>query len=699
MTDVYCVRSSSAEEQGKGLLYVGLEYQRTWMSVNFLDKMCGTAMSRCKCCGSTPFHCPISDSNPSLRGPTINLHAAAKPLMKPLYGRQALALVRHNRDLRLTSMTAKIYGSYLSYLHPPIQPTPRVDLLSRCEYVSASTKSTILGDLSLRAQAEYDTLAEATLLNDIVGMFEAPGSLEWPYSKMFEIISCLALHESSAVAIAEGNILNSLEKLLRSRPTQLLHQRIFSALESLVSHEYTAMAVVRMPPFDLLGTRWGSRVKPPLRRPAVHLWLLCSEISPVIDGALWLLSRVAHLKFPPVTTGVSVEARLLAHIADMLEAPNTSEGHYPVIFQILSHLALHESTAVAILEADTLNTLEKLKSSPTDLTRHIFSILENLASHESTVMAVVSCSPLTCLGLTGGTSPFTYTFPQKFTNSFSKNPGTLSANLLEIWSENLVTAELLHSPHKASAEATWSSLVVSVCHSDMPQVADRALWVLSRVPQIQFPPVTAGVSVEAKLLDRLLDMLQDSSTTEWRYSRIFQIISTLALHEPTAVTVVEANVLNSVDKLLRAKPTDLRRRIFSMLERLASYELQGPSSACSPSTCLKLSGNGAEGMVATKALDNVLSGLHSYSHPMRLATCRLLRPLVEHESTVQAVVAIVARKDIVALFEYGSHLFLFDPAYLVRKCAVETVQVLDTTLERIDGNFHILGNGESTSES
>jgi hypothetical protein len=119
----------------------------------------------------------------------------------------------------------------------------------------------------------------------------------------------------------------------------------------------------------------------------------------VVYGALWFLSCVPHLKFPPVTTGVSVEARLLAHIVDMLEAPNTSERYYQVILEILSDLALHESTAVAIVEANILNSVENhLRGRPTDPYQNIFRMLENLASHESTAMAVFRILPFDLLG-------------------------------------------------------------------------------------------------------------------------------------------------------------------------------------------------------------------------------------------------------------------------------------------------------------
>jgi hypothetical protein len=106
----------------------------------------------------------------------------------------------------------------------------------------------------------------------------------------------------------------------------------------------------------------------------------------------------------------------------------------------------------------------------------------------------------------------------------------------------------------------------------MPQVVEGVLTVLSRVFPIKSPQVTSGVSMEAKLLDRLLDMIKDSSTPEQHYRWIFEIVSKLVRHEPTAVAVSEANTLHTVEKLLRSRPTDLYQYIFPMLENMASHE-------------------------------------------------------------------------------------------------------------------------------
>ncbi|KAJ7254609.1 armadillo-type protein [Mycena rebaudengoi] len=569
-----------------------------------------------------------SDSNPNLRGPTINLHAAAKPFMRLLYDRQALEFIGKIDGISLSAMNAEIYGSYLS-----------------CEYVSASTKSAILEDLFRRAYSDPEALEiHAHLFHDFVQLLEGPvpmdarmlvalrrillalagceatakatcGSLvdllcnthmpqivgrvlsllssvdriKFPpvtsgasveakllgcLLNMLEdsstagsrllhilgIISNLAFQEATAVAIVEANILNSVKKLLNSRSINL-RREISLILENLMSHETSAMAVLRM------LSREDLVIAKLLHAPTIKIIcgslvaLACDSDMPddVFDGALWLLSRVPEIKFSPATSGASLEAKLLDRLSYMLKDSSTPEGHNPPIFQIVSILARHEAIAVAIVDANILHSVEKLlRSCPTSLYNHIFSMLEHLVSHESTAMAVVRILPLDLLG----------TLWRKSVDD------TAPVDVLATLWEDLVTTKLLDSPRNTIAEATCGSLVTLMCDSDMPQVVEGALWVLSRIPHLKFLLVMTGLSVETKLLDHIADMLKAPNTPKWRYPAIFQILSHLELYdrEPSAIAAMEENIINSIENLLRSLNTDLRRPIFSILESLASYE-------------------------------------------------------------------------------------------------------------------------------
>jgi hypothetical protein len=59
-----------------------------------------------------------SDSNSLLvYGPTINLHAASKPLMRLMHHRQALGIIRKNLGSPLTTTILETYSSYFPYVH------------------------------------------------------------------------------------------------------------------------------------------------------------------------------------------------------------------------------------------------------------------------------------------------------------------------------------------------------------------------------------------------------------------------------------------------------------------------------------------------------------------------------------------------------------------------------------------------------
>ncbi|KAJ7232546.1 hypothetical protein C8J57DRAFT_1729831 [Mycena rebaudengoi] len=551
---------------------------------------------------------------------------------------------------------------------------------------------------------------EAKLLDHIVDMLEAPNTAKWRYLVIFQILSNLALHESGAVAVVEAHTLNSVQKLLRSHPTDL-YQHIFSMLENLASHESAAMAILHMIPLDLFSTRFRQSIDDTLPIDELAIWwedlvtmkllsaqhkatadatlsslvvILCdSDIPPVVDGTLWLLSCAPHIKFPLVTTGVPVEAKLLDHIVNMLKAPNTANYRYLVIFQILSNLALHESTAVAIVAANILNAVENLLiSRPTDLYWHIFSMLENLACHESTAMVVFRMLPLDLLGTLWRESA----------------DGTAPINPLAMWWEQLVMTKLLDALYKAAAEATCSSLVALVCDSDMPLVVEGALWILSRVPRNKILLVMTGAS-EAKLLDRVVNMLEAPDIGNIRHSLTLLMLRNLALHESSAVAIVDANILTSIEKLLRSQRTDLHSKIHSILSNLVSHESTATAvpDMCrllatlwceSPDTNMSITNKvihtltrivsfpgGAEGVVTTKSVDYIHEGFQSSNPYIRLSTCELLRALVGHESTVQAVAATVQREDIVAL--------LSDRDSWVRERATGTLEIFDATPEII----------------
>ncbi|KAJ7913980.1 armadillo-type protein [Mycena leptocephala] len=101
-----------------------------------------------------------SDSNPLLKGPTINLHAAAKPLMKFMHHRQALDLIRKNQGSPLSTTKLEIYSSYFPW-----------------DYVSGATKAAILEELANRidvSEGEARAVVDSPVFRHIWEMLASP---------------------------------------------------------------------------------------------------------------------------------------------------------------------------------------------------------------------------------------------------------------------------------------------------------------------------------------------------------------------------------------------------------------------------------------------------------------------------------------------------------------------------------------------
>ncbi|KAJ7246023.1 hypothetical protein C8J57DRAFT_1241809 [Mycena rebaudengoi] len=391
------------------------------------------------------------------------------------------------------------------------------------------------------------------------------------------------------------------------------------------------MAVVRMLPLDLLGILWRKSFEDtaPIDALASRFEVLVttkllsaqhkataeatsssliaifcdSDIPQVVDGALWLLSRAPHLKFLLLTTGVSVEEKLLTHLADMLEAPDTPEWRHPVGVQILSNLALHDGGEHTELRGETFEILPRRP-----IPAH-FSMLKNLASHELTAMAIIHMILLDLFS--------------------TRLRHTVPIDELAMWWERLVMTKLLDAPRQATAEATCSRRW-------------NIMATISRSPY-QIPASHSGSIHRGKAAPPHCRQARSSEYLRRALSGDISDIIPPGIPQ-RVMAVLEANILTSVEKLLRSRPTDLYQHIFPMLASLASHK-----STATAVLNMRLWREGAEGMVAAKVLNEVLNGLHSLDHWIRLSTCRLLRELVGHQSTVQAVVAIVSREDIVAL--------------------------------------------------
>ncbi|KAJ7033932.1 hypothetical protein C8F04DRAFT_1260430 [Mycena alexandri] len=148
----------------------------------------------------TSIHSWWSDSNPGLLGPTLDLHAMAKPLLRRMHDRQALKRIETNHGSPLSSEMLYILSSYL--LH---------------DYVFPSTKAAILVKLKRRAALEEDDAR--SIVDDSIALGQITEMLESP-TKELRAAACgvfgsLAQHESITLKTLHINACVRLISLLR----------------------------------------------------------------------------------------------------------------------------------------------------------------------------------------------------------------------------------------------------------------------------------------------------------------------------------------------------------------------------------------------------------------------------------------------------------------------------------------------------
>jgi hypothetical protein len=143
----------------------------------------------------TSIHSWWSDRNPGPHGPTINLHAAAKPLIKIYVSPSG---VRNNQKESRQAALEDDFGN-IFLIHAVCGTFDlHLDFVNRCcrlGYVSRSTKVAILHDLGGRVASEADARAivESPVLDSFVEMLRSPDTGIQGSSCM--LLASLAQHE------------------------------------------------------------------------------------------------------------------------------------------------------------------------------------------------------------------------------------------------------------------------------------------------------------------------------------------------------------------------------------------------------------------------------------------------------------------------------------------------------------------------
>ncbi|KAJ6531051.1 armadillo-type protein [Mycena capillaripes] len=289
-----------------------------------------------------------SDTNPGLQGPTINLHAAAKPLMRLMYHRQVLALIRKNRG---STLSKTILETYLSYFGP-------------WDYISRSTKDAIVKDLNYRAKSNADdarAMADSPVFYYLLQKLRSSDIGERIAS--CQLVGNFASHDFSISVILKLRVGEQLVSLLYDEDymvvTETMHAlsqiaRWLAGVQAFVDaktldHVLQSLgspsANIRKMACELVG-RLASHE--PATEAILKLQLnplLRDEDSEVIEWALCTLSRIAASLDGAQAI---VNAKMLEHFLELLDSP--SPNVRGSICLLIGKLAGHESTAPAVLD-------------------------------------------------------------------------------------------------------------------------------------------------------------------------------------------------------------------------------------------------------------------------------------------------------------------------------------------------------------
>ncbi|KAJ6524077.1 hypothetical protein DFH09DRAFT_1372252 [Mycena vulgaris] len=290
-------------------------------------------------------------------GATVDLHAAAKPLMKWMYHQQALDFIKKNHDLPLSEETLQIYSNYLGW-----------------KYVPHPTKIAILTELTWRANSEGD----ARVLVHSGVLYILPQLSEerfWGIATL--LLERLGRHKSTT------EVLDHVAELLR---LPNLEPSALTMVTTLAGHKLAGKTTCK----HLLSLLWEH-------------WKPREIINALSDIAL---SRNGGL--------ACIEAELVDHLGELLQLPNcklptlnmiscdsaassdsdvdVQEGAIAILYNITN---LTHGARVA-MDAKVLDHISApFASGDTDVRTWTSMMLEHLASNPE--MAAATCERLVVL--------------------------------------------------------------------------------------------------------------------------------------------------------------------------------------------------------------------------------------------------------------------------------------------------------------
>ncbi|KAJ7355635.1 armadillo-type protein [Mycena albidolilacea] len=399
-----------------------------------------------------------SDSNSLLvYGPTINLHAAAKPLMRLMYHRQALDIIRKDRGSPLTSTILEMYSSYFPW-----------------DYVSWATKAAILSELAhrtLSSEVEAHAVVDSPVCSHIAPMLESPHPRARSCS--CRLLQSLAGYESVAPAVLELGPCEQLVFLLDDKHYSVIHEatatlthlsRWVDGAKGVVDAKALGhiLRLLKLP--DPAIQRWACELvgwvashestAPAVLKlnPSVQLVSLLGGEDSLVWWVMYALSQIARW-----VDGAKdvVDAKALDHILRLLESPNPEIRERAS--KLVGWVASHKSTAPAVLKLNPSVQLVSLLGGEDFLVQLVTIALSQIAQWVDGAKGVVDAKVLDhVLRLLESPNPITREWASELVGWVASHESTAPA-ILEL---KLIPQleSLLQDPHPPVRDSAISAL-------------------------------------------------------------------------------------------------------------------------------------------------------------------------------------------------------------------------------------------------
>ncbi|KAJ7494180.1 armadillo-type protein [Mycena latifolia] len=531
-----------------------------------------------------------SDSNPP--GPTINLHAAAKPLMRLMYRRQALGFVKRNNGVPLAQETLEIYWSYLLW-----------------KYVSTSTKIVILEELEIRARSEEDArvLINSNAAHKMLQLLRSSPFLRPWLTRIVrhlanhgEFITAQTVSEALVALLREVNDVGSvfefkseiadsqaLAFVKRNHDIVLLPVTVEIYLSHILWKDVSTSTKITI--LEELETRALSEE---------DAWVLLHSnmVSTTLEflrsssyDMRWRLRRPSAAILRNVAShSKSTTAAVIEPLVALLRDSDVNDGK--LAFYLLRSIADRLEGAEGVVAANALHyLLDGLGSPSPDVCEAACQLTEKLAEHQSTSASVIDLNPcrqLVALSSTVDTEASVALFASHALVAIASwadgAEAVVAAHVLDhvakwfaseqhYWMRRSA-CQLLEklARHKSTAEAVLNlkpceRLVTILQFSDMGTVGTA----LSAVASIANWPTGAEAAVAANVLDHITNRLE----LQWPRVRkpACSLVATLARHESTVQAVARAVPRKRLVALSRDEDEDVRKIADEAMRAIDDY--------------------------------------------------------------------------------------------------------------------------------